>query len=128
MPGNRRRNSNTVPLLTITAWIAVCLFVGGAGLGYVAMKSQLHASGAEIEGLEKEIADLSTQDEVVRARIAELSSTSALRKRYDNDKTKLNGLVEIPQDKLVFVGRPQPHPVESGRDLHQVANRETTQQ
>ena len=127
MPGNRRRNANTVPLLSMAAWILVCLFVGGSGLAYVAMKSQLHASGVAIKGLEKEVADLTTQDEVVRARIAELSSTSALLQRYKNDKTKLNGLIDIPQDKLVFVGRPQPHPVESSRDLHQVANRETTQ-
>ena len=90
------------------------------------MKSQLHASGAEIKTLENEIADLSTQDEVVRARIAELSSTAALRKRYNSDKTKLNGLIEIPQDKLVFVDRPMPKPVESQLDLSQVANRETT--
>lgn len=126
MPANRRRNANTVPIFQMALWIVVCLFAGAAGLGYVAMKSQLHASGGEIKALEKEIAELQVQNEVVRTRVGKLSSTDTLRKYYKGDKTKLNGLIEIPQDKLVFVGRPQPQPVESSGDFSQVANRETT--
>jgi hypothetical protein len=129
MPGNRRRNANAVPLLSMAAWIVVCLFFGGMGLGYVAMKSQLHASGTEIKQLEKEIGELQTQNQVVKAHIADLSSTDTLRKRFNGDKTHLNGLVEIPQDKLVFVGRPQPkvveNEIESERELRKIANRET---
>ena len=126
MPGNRRRNANTVPLLSMAAWIVVCLFIGAAGLGYVAMKSQLHASGGEIKKLEKEIHELVVQNVVVGVRIANLSSTDALDKRFASDKTHLNGLVKIPQEKLVYVDRPKPELVESEGDLHQVANRETT--
>jgi hypothetical protein len=125
MPGNRRRNANTVPLLSMAAWIVVCLFFGGAGLGYVAMKSQLHAAGTEIKELEKDISELQTQNQVVRTHIIDLSSTDTLRKRFNSDKTHLNGLVEIPPDRLVYVDRPS-KVVESEADLHQVANRETT--
>src|SRR5436190_3880485 len=104
MSTNRRRNAKTVPLASMAMWITVCVFIGVAGLSYVWLKNQLHASNGEIISLEREITELATQNEVVRTHIAELSSTAALRKRYMSDKGKLNGLVEIPQDKLVFVG------------------------
>ena len=112
----------------MAAWIVVCLFFGAAGLGYVAMKSQLHASGREIKALEKEIAELVVQNEVVRLHIAELSSIDALRKRFDTDKTHLNGLIPIPQDKLVLVDRPPRKRVDSADNLSQVANRQATTQ
>lgn len=110
----------------MAAWIVVCLFFGAAGLGYVAMKSQLHAAGKEIKALEKEIGELKVQNEVVRSSIVDLSSTDTLRKRFLSDKTHLNGLMEIPQDKFVFVDRPR-KTVDNEGGLHQVANRETTQ-
>jgi hypothetical protein len=128
MSGNRRRNANAVPLLSMAAWIMVCLFFGAAGLGYVAMKSQLHAAGREINALDKEIAELRTHNDIVRLRIAELSSIDALRKRFDADKTHLNGLIPIPQDKLVLVDRPPRNPVDSAANLSQVANRQATTQ
>jgi cell division protein FtsB len=127
MSGNRRRNANAVPLLSMAAWIVVCLFVGAAGLGYVAMKSQLHASGREIKALEKEIAELVVQNEVVETHISTLSSIDALRKRYDTDKTHLNGLIPITPDKLVSVDRPR-KPVDSADNLSQVANRQSARQ
>ena len=127
MSGNRRRNANAVPLLSMAAWIVVCLFFGAAGLGYVAMKSQLHASGREIKALEKEIYELQMQNRVVHGRIVDLSSTDALRKRYEADKTHLNGLVKIPPDKLVYVDRAS-KTFDSDDNLSQVANREASRQ
>jgi len=127
MPGNRRRNANAVPLLSMAAWIVVCLFIGAAGLGYVAMKSQLHASGREIKALEKEKEVLRVQNELVELHISELSSIDALRKRYETDKTHLNGLVPITPDKLVSVDHPR-KPVDSADNLSQVANRQAARQ
>lgn len=128
MPGNRRRNANAVPLASMATWIVVCLFVGVAGLGYVWLKNQLHLSGGSIKKHERELADLVTQNAAVQIRIVELSSIDALRRRYSTDKTKLDGLVEIPRDKIVFVGRPPPPVVESTRDMRKVANREGANQ
>jgi len=94
----------------------------------VGMKSQLHASGREIKALEKEIEELRSRNAFVRMRIAELSSIDALRKRFETDKTHLNGLISIPQDKLVLVDRPPRNPVDSATNLSQVANRQATTQ
>jgi len=126
MAGNRRRNANAVPLAMMASWIMVCLTAGVAGLGYVWMKNQLHTSSGSIKALEKELAALSKQNEVVELRIIQASSRSELLKRWKNDKTHFNGLIDIPQDKLVFIGRPQPGLVESRSedDIQKVTNRE----
>lgn len=122
MPGNRRRNANAVPLASMATWIVVCLFLGVAGLGYVWLKNQLHLRGGSIKKLEREHAELGTQNAAVRIRIVELSSMVAIKRRYENDKTRLGGLIEIPDDKIVFVNRP-PRPVaESTNDVRKVVN------
>jgi len=128
MPGNRRRNANTVPLAMMASWIIVCLALGVAGLGYVWMKNQLHTSSRTIKTLERELASLSKLNEAARWRIVESSSMGELGKRF-NDRNKFNGLMPIPQGKPLFVGRAQPSPVdvEEASDFQRIANREGAQ-
>jgi len=97
---NRRRGANVIPVLTITSWVLISAFACGAGLYYVYCKNQLHSSGSQIKALEVELADLRNKDEVVRARIASLSSPNALRKRRDQDRTFLAKYTEITRDHL----------------------------
>jgi len=81
MAANRRKHANTVPVAGILRWTVVALFVLIAGLGYVYFKNQQHATGNEIKNLERQLADLTTQNDIVRAKISQLSSRSYLQKR-----------------------------------------------
>jgi hypothetical protein len=100
MPLNRRRHANTVPLASIATWIVVALFTCTAGLYYVYCKNQLHATGTKLKTLERELSELITQDEVVRSKIASLSSTAALQRRWKEGSIKL---VQITDDRLVRI-------------------------
>lgn len=95
---NRRRHANAVPLASIATWVVVCIFIGGAGLWYVYLKNQLVTTGTKIKALERELADIRTQDEVVSSKIASLSSRATLQRRLNEGFIKL---VPITDDRLV---------------------------
>lgn len=115
MGTNRLRHPNSVPLGAIATWVMVCVFIGGAGIGYVYLKNQIHASGAKIKTLERELADLATQDEVIRAKIASLSSRAALQRRVDEG---FINLIPISDHQLVRVDEVR----KEGNHLRAVAN------
>lgn len=81
MATNRRRHANSVPIAGIVRWAVVALFIGAAGLGYVYFKNQQHVTGAEIKKLERQLAEITMQNDIVRAKISQLSSRSFLQKR-----------------------------------------------
>lgn len=117
---NRYRHANTVPLASIAIWVAVCLFACCAGLGYVWLKNDLHAAGSKIRNLEQELHELLTQDEVVRAKIASLSSRTALQRRVNEGFVKL---VPITDDRLTRVAAIASRPE---TDLRPVSNERRT--
>jgi hypothetical protein len=92
-----------LPIASLATWILLAGFAASAGLYYVYCKNQLRTRGAMIKSLEKELTDLRNQNEVVRARIAMLSSPSALKTRRDQDKNFLAGYSEVVRDRLVLV-------------------------
>jgi hypothetical protein len=120
MSANRRRHGNVVPLASILMWVVVCIFAGAAGLGYVSLKNQLHTGADEIKTLEREIDQVSMRISVVKSEIQKLSSLDALKKRYDSDKSRLGGLVEIQPDHIVWVDRPLP--LAADAELQQTSN------
>ncbi|MEO8353533.1 MAG: hypothetical protein ABI680_17530 [Chthoniobacteraceae bacterium] len=124
MPANRRRNANAVPLASIAAWILVCLFIGTAGLGYVWLKNDLHVNASKIKELETERQVLSTKYLAVRSHIITSSSMDAISRRYHTDKTKLDGLIEIPTERIVFVDRPKALSIENNAGFRKVAIQE----
>ena len=107
-------------------WILVCAFVGAAGLGYVSLKNQLHTGADEIKKLERGIDQVSTRITVVKAEIQTLSSLDNVRKRYESDKTRLGGLVEIPPGAIVWVDRPLPISDHESDDIVQQTTHTTT--
>lgn len=121
MSSNRRRHANVVPVASITMWIAICVFAGAAGLGYVSLKNQLHIGADEIKDLERETEQVLMRISVVKTEIQKLSSLDALKRRYDSDKSKLGGLMEIPPDRIVWVDRPLPVIAELP-DIQQTSN------
>lgn len=114
---NRRRHANTVPLASIATWIVVAIFTCAAGLFYVHCKNQLHANGTKIKSLESELANLITQDEAVRGKIASYSSRQALQRRLSQGDIKL---IPITDDRLM---RLDPVAAASSAELQSVSNR-----
>ena len=86
----------------------VCAFIGAAGLGYVSLKNQLHSGSDEIVKLENELRDVDMRLMVVTTEIKKREANDAIQRQYDADKGKLGGLIEIPQDRIVWVDRPLP--------------------
>jgi len=125
MSGNRRRHANVIPLASILMWILVCAFVGAAGLGYVSLKNQLHTGADEIRKLERGIEQISTRITGVKGDINRLSSMEELRKRYQSDKSKLGGLVDIRNEFVVHMDRPLPTTISDSEQLQQAVH--TTQ-
>ena len=113
---NRRRHANALPIASIATWVLVCIFLGGAGLGYVYLKNQIHTTGSKIKALERELAELNTQDEVTRSKIASLSSRSALQRRLNEGFIKL---IPISDDRLVRV---EALPRKENNELRPVSN------
>lgn len=116
MPSNRRRHANAVPIASIAIWIVVAAFACAAGIGYVYCKNQLHATGQEIKGLERELSELITQNEVVRSKISILSSRSALQARLKDGFIKL-----VPIDHIVQLNGATARPMD-GDEIRAVSN------
>ncbi|MDQ3623305.1 MAG: hypothetical protein M3463_12580 [Verrucomicrobiota bacterium] len=117
MPANRRRHVNAVPIASLATWVVVAAFVCATGLGYVHCKNGLHASGRHIKTLERELAELIKENEVVRTNVAKLSSRAVLQRRLSEGFIQL---IPITDDRIVRIG---PGPKKSGEiALRPVAN------
>jgi hypothetical protein len=124
MSVNRRRHANALPLASMLTWLLVCAFVGAAGLGYVSLKNQLHVNASEIKRLEGELDSMVSRVRNSQERIKELSAQTNVEEAWKRDGSKLGGLRKIvPTDRVVFVGRPIPRPIETDPGaLQQTAN------
>lgn len=126
MPGNRRRSVNPIPLGSVTICLIVSIFATATGLTYVWMKNQMHQSAEQIRMLEQELTTLATQNVVIRTRIDELSAVEPITRQYMADKGKMGGLINIPDDRIVHVGRMKSRTVESkpASELQRIAIQE----
>jgi hypothetical protein len=124
MSANRRRHANALPLASMLTWLLVCAFVGAAGLGYVSLKNQLHANGADIKRLEGELEGLVSRVRNSQERIKEHSALAKVEDAWRRDSSKLGGLRKIvPTDRVVFVSRPIPQPIDADpSELQQASN------
>ncbi len=100
MPDNRRRNANTVPVVTFLTYAVAGLSACVAGLGFVWCKNQMYATGTQIKKLESELVQLRSRNEATRTNIAKLTSTAELQKRFTSGWIKL---VTISGDRIVLV-------------------------
>jgi hypothetical protein len=101
MPANRRRNANLLPVARILLLGVVLLTVGGGALYYVNAKNEVHRNGQRKKDLERELIALETKDEVVRSRIAKLSSFDALRRRQAQEREVFVKLVPVTDNLVV---------------------------
>ena len=117
MSDNRRRNANTVPVVTFLTYAVLGISATAAGLGWVWCKNQLYATGTQIKKLEGELVQLQSRNEATRTNIAKLTSTAELHKRFNSGWIKL---VPISGDRIVLVGS-APKPAGQG-ELRSIAN------
>ena len=76
----------------------LCLFIGGAGVGYVWYKSQIDLLGRQVREREVRLAELQRQNKMSRAQLDALCSPIALDARVK----KLNlGLIAPPVSQIV---------------------------
>lgn len=108
MSGNHRRHGNLVPVASIATSFIIGGFILAAGMGYVSLKNQLHHGADEIKNLEREMEQVAMRITVVKSEAQKLSSLDALKRRFDGDKSRLGGLIDIPPDRIVWVDRPLP--------------------
>ena len=122
MSRNRHRHQkNPLPVSAISLWLLIAGVALLGGMSWVYFKNQIHASGSEIKGLERELANLNTQNEVLRSKITERSSRTALRKRLNDGFIQM---IPITQDRIVQVNFSRP----GGADeLRVVSNQKVSQ-
>ena len=78
---NRRKQVNPVHMSTVIQYLVAAVILAGAGLFYVHIKNQQFALGDEIRKVERRIREVRAGNEVLLARVTELSSRQALQKR-----------------------------------------------
>ena len=100
MPVNRRRHANAVPIASFATWLMIGLFACSAGVGYVWCKNRLHETGRQIEAVERELREYRSRNVGLQTKIASLSSTDALNRRYEDGSIKL---IPIRPDRIVVV-------------------------
>lgn len=99
MARNRRKN-NTLHFGSLAPWVVAVAFLGVTGLFYVGFKTQMHLTGNQIKILERELAELNTRNEVLRARISSLASRRELQRRLERGEISM---IPITNDKIVRI-------------------------
>ena len=98
MSANRHRHSNSLQIGSMLLWAIVAAFFIVTGISYLYLKNQLYVAGARKKALERELRDLTAQNQVLDSQIAALTSRSALQQRLKEGFIKM---VEIPSTSIV---------------------------
>ena len=105
MNSNPKRQTNRLQLAALLRGVIIIAFVSVAGLSYVYLNNQLHVCCAQRQGLEQELHELISENNVMEAQIARLTSHTALQRRLDEGFIKL---VPINNQAIVRVRAQEP--------------------
>lgn len=97
---NANRQTNRLQFAPLLRGVVITAFLGMAGLSYVYLKNQLHVCGTQRKSLEQELRELITENNVMDAQIARLTSRTTLQRRLDEGFIKL---VPISNQAMVRV-------------------------
>lgn len=100
MAQNRKKHANALPVASLSKWIIAAFFLGVVGLSYVYLKNQHLTTGDEIKRMERELANLNTQNELMHGRIVALSSRSVLQRRLNEGFIKM---IPVTDDRIVRI-------------------------
>src|ERR671935_992023 len=101
-----RRNWNTVNAASLARWIVLTAFLALTGLSYVYLTLQLYHLGERKKALENELASLRSQNDVVSAQVAALTSRTALQRRLKEGYLKMVPITEAKIVRLAIPAQP----------------------
>ncbi len=100
MARNRKNQSAAIRLVPALNALMLCLFIGGAGVGYVWYKNQLSLLGQQIRERETRLAEIVQKNNKTRATLTMLCSSLKLNERIK----ELNlGLAAPPVSQVVHL-------------------------
>ena len=117
MNRNRRNITYSIKVASILKVVVITAILAIAGLSYVYLKNQLTEFGHEQIALEKELADLQRDNQIIESTLGSLSSRRELMKSLAKDS---RGLIPITTDQVVRLNQGR-GPV--GDELRIVSNR-----
>jgi len=101
IPANQ--SSNPIQAAKVAKFVALAVLIGALGLAYVYLKNQQFVLAEQIRKTERQIRDVQSRNEVLVARVTELSSRPMLQKRVAQ---KFISVVAISGDKIARLTPP----------------------
>ena len=101
IPANQ--SSNPIQAAKVAKFVALAVLIGALGLAYVYLKNQQFVLAEQIRKTERQIRDVQSRNEVLVARVTELSSRPMLQKRVAE---KFISVVAISGDKIARLTPP----------------------
>jgi cell division protein FtsB len=117
MKQTQKKVTHSIRAASILRMVICTVLLALAGLTYVYLKNQLHLYGDIQRKLERELAELRSENEVARAQIASLSSRTVLEKKLAKNPL---GLVPIATEQIVRLNQRRDA---TQNELRVVANR-----
>lgn len=96
-------NSNPIQIGKILCFSSVVTILLAVGLGFVYIKNQQFAIGEQIRQTERKIQQVRAENDVLLAKVTELTSRPALQARV---KSGYNAVVNITSDKIARLTPP----------------------
>lgn len=97
------QTSNPIQAAKAAKFIALAFLIGALGLAYVYLKNQQFVLAEQIRKTERQIREVQSRNEVLLARVTELSSRPMLQKRVAE---KFISVVSISGDKIARLTPP----------------------
>ena len=97
------QTSNPIQVANLVKFVALAFLVGVIGLAYVYLKNQQFVLAEEIRKTERKIRNVQSRNEVLVAKVTELSSRPMLHKRVSE---KFIAVVAITGDKIARLTPP----------------------
>lgn len=95
--------SNPIQAAKAAKFVALAFLIGALGLAYVYLKNQQFVLAEQIRKTERQIREVQSRNEVLLARVSELSSRPMLQKRVAE---KFISVVSISGDKIARLTPP----------------------
>jgi hypothetical protein len=105
MHAPRRKSFNPMNAASLARWIAITGFLALTGLMYLFLTFQLHHLGERKKGLENELTNIRSENDVASVQIAALTSRSALQRRLKEGYLKM---IPITEQNIVRLSAPRP--------------------
>ena len=97
------QTSNPIQAANLVKFVALAFLLGAIGLAYVFVKNQQFVLAEQIRKTERRIRDVQSRNEVLVAKVTELSSRPMLQKRVSE---KFIAVVAITGDKIARLTPP----------------------